>query len=109
LLLAYGEAATELITWLRSKTFVLAKIREIQITNNRPVLSVRRAVLTRWTSHYSAYERLLSLRWALELMVTNDQSLDVSDIITGKRAAKEKSREMVNKVQDSNFWHNLAR
>ncbi|KAF8876093.1 ribonuclease H-like domain-containing protein, partial [Infundibulicybe gibba] len=108
-LLAYGEDATELITWLRSKTFVLAKIRAVQDANGYPILSVRRAVLTRWTSHYSAYERLLKLRLVLELVVTQDQNLGVSDIITGKRAAKDKAQAMIKKIQDSMFWYNLAR
>lgn len=108
-LLGYGEAATELITWLRSKTFVLAKIRDIQIANNNSVVSVRRAVITRWTSHYSAYERLLKLRLALEMMVTQDDERDISDIVTGKRPAREKAREMLARVRDGNFWHNLAR
>jgi hypothetical protein len=69
----YTNQATELITWLRSKTQVLGMMRDIQIamseSNQQPALAVIRPVITRWTAHYLAYKRLLNIKWVLENMI----------------------------------------
>ena len=51
----YGNMAQELITWLRSKTQVLALLCDIQMATMGKTLTIIRAVLTRWISHYLAY------------------------------------------------------
>ena len=56
--LTYTDRASDLITWLRSKTYVLAQLRHIQQTVTRidkSPLTVIRPVFTRWTAHYLAY------------------------------------------------------
>ncbi|SJK98740.1 uncharacterized protein ARMOST_02009 [Armillaria ostoyae] len=53
--LLYSPLATELITWLRSKTFLLALIREAQLRKGASMVTVIRAVITRWTAHYLAF------------------------------------------------------
>jgi hypothetical protein len=69
----YGDMVQELITWLCSKTQVLAILHEIQIATIGKTLAVLRAVLTHWLSHYLAYCHLLELRPALELLVTKHE------------------------------------
>jgi hypothetical protein len=59
--LQYTDKATELIGWLQGKTYVLALLREVQRTNSLRILTVIRAVLTRWTAHYLAYRHLLEI------------------------------------------------
>ena len=106
----YADKATRLITWLRSKTLVLAMIRKVRADANLTSLSVIRAVLTRWTAHYMAYQRLLKLQPALESVVANDamQSRDEDKtVITGDAKAKRKSCQMVAIIKDSLFWHSL--
>lgn len=93
--------ATQLITWLRSKSRVLSYLP----------LSVLRAVLTRWTAHYMAYRRLLQLNTKLRSLALAD--LDLASeaeriFITGDAAAQRKAREMVEIIQNSAFWHNIA-
>jgi hypothetical protein len=51
----YGDLAQELITWLHSKTYVLALLHELQMSTMGKTLSIIRTVLTRWLSHYLAY------------------------------------------------------
>ena len=57
--------------------------------------SVIRAVITRWTAHYLAYDRLIALQPALDMVVSNDnariRSQMGSKIITGNTAAKQKA------------------
>lgn len=105
--------ATELITWLRSKTFVLALLRAIQEENGQATLSVIRAVLTRWTAHYLAYCRLLELEPSLRLLAQKDAMKDEHDsqLITGDARAKAKAREMVGLIldRDNTFWSAIRR
>jgi len=54
-ILKYTDKATQLITWLHSKTLMLAMLQKVQADANLMPLSVIRAVLTRWTAHYMAY------------------------------------------------------
>ena len=112
-LLDTSESATALITWLRSKTFLLAQIREIQRRNNEErILAIIRAVLTRWTAHYRAFQWLLFVCWTLEQMVRDDRKLDErrSNIITGNKDAKTKAQAMCSLILDTPvFWFNLAR
>jgi hypothetical protein len=110
--LKYSDKATKLITWLRSKTLVLAMIRKVRAAANLSPLAVIRAVLTRWTAHYMAYRRLLELRPALESVIANDamQSRDEDKtVVTGDAKAKRKSRRMVKIMKDPLFWHSLTR
>jgi hypothetical protein len=118
LILIYSGKATSLITWLRSKTQVLALIRDIQVALNNAnpgiagqVLSVIRAVLTRWTAHYLSYQRLLALRRTLEIMVENDDKLRPQDklVVNGDRSSRAKATEMVGIIKDPLFWHWIAR
>jgi hypothetical protein len=60
--LDYTDNASDLITWLCSKTILLAMLREMQAglpgagLNN--IKTVIRAILTCWTMHYQSYRRL---------------------------------------------------
>ena len=106
-----SREASELITWLRSKTFVLALIRETQISLRKTAFAVIRIVVTRWTAHFLAYRCLLELHWSLEIIVTQEENRSDNEklIIKGRRDAKEHSREMMKLIQNSVFWHALAR
>lgn len=102
--------ADKLITWLRSKTFVLGKLRELQEELNHLPLSIIRAAITRWIAHYLAYRRLLDLRDVLQMMVLRDKGKETSDLCTGKADAKAKATEMMKLIsENSTFWHDLAR
>ncbi|KAH9015497.1 hypothetical protein EDB84DRAFT_1567670 [Lactarius hengduanensis] len=55
----HSKMASDLISWLCSKTYILARLREVQTQSGKPPLTVICAVLTRWTAHYLAFKRLL--------------------------------------------------
>ena len=107
------DLADELITWLRSKTSILAAISEAcsKLEGNIPS-SVIRAVITRWTAHYLAYDRLIVLHPALTMVVGDDSSCIQarlgSKIITGNAAAKAKAERMINVITSEEFWKSLA-
>ena len=73
--------------------------------------SVIRAVITRWTAHYLAYCRLISLRPALTMVVTNDagraQYNLASRLVTGNPAARAKAEQMVEAITNHEFWESL--
>lgn len=109
--LRFTDKATELIGWLRGKTYVLALLREVQLTNSQRVLAVIRAVLTRWTAHYLAYRHLLEIRISLQLLVENDEKLELRNqqLLLGDASARERSRKNIAVIKNSAFWHALAR
>ncbi|KAI0082950.1 ribonuclease H-like domain-containing protein [Irpex rosettiformis] len=105
-ILAYASRAEQVISWLRSKTYVLAQLQIFQEHSNPGVLpkSVVRAVLTRWTSHFLAYRRLLFLRPYIMTMVQQDSNASESQIITGSSSAKAKAVEIISYLNDDKFW-----
>nr|GAT59230.1 predicted protein [Mycena chlorophos] len=102
--------ATDLITWLRSKTFVLALLRKVQQETNSPLLAIIRAVLTRWTSHYLAFTRLLEISGPLKLLVSQEDLRGPDNqIITGDSKAKARARAMVRTIKNDTFWAAIQR
>lgn len=106
------DLADDLITWLQSKTMMLALIHEAcrTLEGNIPS-SVIRAVITRWTAHYLAYHRLILLRPALMMVITSDsariQSRLGSRIVTGNASAQRKAERMVEAIGNTRFWESL--
>jgi len=109
--LQYTDRATELIGWLRGKTYVLALLRDIQLTNCLSVLAVIHAVLTQWTAHYHAYRRLLEIRLSLQILVENDEKLELrkQQLLLGNASARKRSWKNIMVIKNSAFWHALAR
>ena len=109
--LQYTDKATELIGWLRGKTYILALLREVQQTNSLRILAVIRAVLTCWTAHYLAYRRLLEIRLSLQILVENDEKLELRNqqLLLGDASARERSQKNIAIIKNSAFWHSLAR
>src|SRR5258708_38816549 len=71
--LGFTDCVTELITWLHSKTQVLALFREVQAQLGENVVRVViRVVLTQWTAHYLSCSRLLDLHSVLVPVIEMD-------------------------------------
>ncbi|KAJ3008701.1 hypothetical protein NUW54_g3057 [Trametes sanguinea] len=99
--------ADELIKWLRGRTYLLALLRDIQTTmpgfQGQPK-TVIRGVVTRWTSHYLAYRRLLELLPALQILAQDHRLFE-----SGTAESHAKSREMIPIIRNGLFWHSLTR
>ena len=111
-MLEFTDDATELISWLRSKTQILALLREVQARlGENTVKAVIRAVLTRWTAHYLSYSRLLDLRSVLIMVVDMDSRRLEKDrcVIAGDAKAKKKANDMVILIKNDTFWKALLR
>ncbi|EIW73832.1 hypothetical protein CONPUDRAFT_21809, partial [Coniophora puteana RWD-64-598 SS2] len=107
------QLADDLISWLRSKTLVLALIREQQLSSGNIACAVIRAVITRWTAHFVAYRRLIKLRRTL-MAVASTEILRPDDkkmIITGDKKARQKALTMLLLIQDHSqqFWKAIER
>ena len=106
------DRAVDLITWLRSKTLLLALIRNRYAENNEGrTKSVLRAVLTRWTSHYMAFHRLLELRTTIQGIMYEELAKrpEKQMILVGDKKARTRSTQMIAIIQDSLFWHSITR
>ena len=111
--LSFADKASDLITWLRSKTLLLALLREVQAAvpgNKSNIKAVIRAVLTRWTMHYQSYRRLRELHTFMIVVITIDEERPIQErrVITGDTRAKAKATEMVRLIKNPGFWHALA-
>lgn len=104
--MTYADQATELITWVRSKTMLLAELRALP--NTRTVI---RPVLTRWTAHLCAYKRILELRLPLLLCIEEDERRGEGKkfMVTGNSQAKRKAETMIVIIKDPVFWHSIMR
>ena len=109
-LIPTSASTDKLITWLRSKSQVLAllcdKCRDLKLHTS----SIIQAVITRWTAHYLAYKRLLELQWALQTLKIEDlcRPPGASVFVKGPAASKRKATAMVELIGNHKFWRNLA-
>lgn len=109
-LLKYAEMANQVITWLRSKTQLLAIMRDIQtaMRSTNPaarILTVIRPVVTRWTAYFLAYQRLLELYWVLQILLQNNRDR----LTAGNAATRRKAEEMIKIIETAAFWQGLTR
>ncbi|TFK17853.1 hypothetical protein FA15DRAFT_553889, partial [Coprinopsis marcescibilis] len=110
LLISTTTRACEVITWARSKTLLLGLIRDAYARHNHgKTKTVLRAVITRWTSHYSSFNRLLELQKALHLVILEDELKPAQDklIVIGDAAAKVRANAMISILRAPDFWLNL--
>jgi len=109
--LIYTDKATEVITWLCSKTLVLCLIHELQLQTSGTMKAVFHAVLTCWTAHYMTFNHLLELHPTIMAVIYQDEVRAPADklIITGNAKTKEKSRKMIEILKDNLFWFAIAR
>jgi hypothetical protein len=108
----HSQSACELITWLRSKTYILAQLNDVQLKSGKQARTVIHAVLTRWTAHYLVFSRLLKLQYPLKALVTRNAMVMPNEQIlipsSGTSASKKKAAQMVNLIESGAFWHVLA-
>ncbi|KAF5353370.1 hypothetical protein D9756_007868 [Leucocoprinus leucothites] len=107
--LEYTDMAKSLITWIQSRTMLLGLIQEEQIRQNKRPTTIIRPVLTRWTAHLHAYERLLDTEGVLTAVVATEMGKADADrlFVTGSGKSKEKAISMINIIQNPIFWLNL--
>ncbi|EEB92774.1 hypothetical protein MPER_08670, partial [Moniliophthora perniciosa FA553] len=69
------------------------------------------AVLTRWTSHYQAFRRLLQVRSQLVAVMATEGARSTRDklIITGTKDAKERAIKMIEHIHNPLMWRAVTR
>ncbi|KAF7322734.1 hypothetical protein HMN09_00052300 [Mycena chlorophos] len=83
---------------------------KVQQEINSPLLAIIRAVLTRWTSHYLAFTRLLEISGPLKLLVSQEDLRGPDNqIITSDSKAKARARAMVRTIKNDTFWAAIQR
>jgi len=92
---------------------MLALIRQAQQESKAKVFTVLRAVLTRWTSHYLAFRRLLDLKASLIKIAGDEDFRSPADklFVQGKKESKENARKMLKRINGPNstkFWADLV-
>lgn len=104
----YVNMALELIKWINNHLFALGQLRAHQELQRRIALILVLPVLTRWTTHLLAMQRLLALRPFIEAMVASSRKLLVDS--AGKtKEARQKAETVLSYVGDKDFWAGIER
>jgi hypothetical protein len=106
----WSGMACDVIAWLRSKSAILALIREALRDANQAEKTVIRAQLTRWTTNYLSLGRLLVLRPVLNKVITDDEMKDDRNriVVQGDSSSKVKAKKFVGVIRNALFWHKVA-
>ena len=107
----WSKKASNLITWLRSKTIILSHLHQLRIEAGFTALAVIQAVLTWWMAHYMAYQWLLKLQPQLNLLIVQDATKHPANkiVVTGDAKAKAKVKRMAKLISEEPlFWYNIA-
>ncbi|KAH8101722.1 ribonuclease H-like domain-containing protein [Cristinia sonorae] len=102
------DAATEVIKWFNNHSYALGLLRSQQLLATGKSLVLFLPVLTRWTSHYLAVQRLLALRGFLEACIALHKETLIS--VAGKtRNAREHATKIIEYVKNPVFWESLEK
>lgn len=104
--------ALDVIKWFNNHSTALDLFRKEQLSTYSEVrlyaLSLILPVVTRWTAHYLAITRLLSLGLAMRACCMKYE--DQLRVAAGKRSEQTaKAEEILDIVKDADFWTDLVR
>ncbi len=102
--------ALEIVTWFNNHGVALDLFwKEQMLSGDRLVpLALLRPVLTRWTSHFIASDRLLLLEADMRSCVYR-HAARIEQSVGTEADAIARVRAVLDKVRDSQFWANLRR
>ncbi|THU86689.1 hypothetical protein K435DRAFT_607976, partial [Dendrothele bispora CBS 962.96] len=104
-LIAVADQAIELVKWFNNHSVPLGLLRQEQATFRSVVLALILPVLTRWTSHFLAMDRLLELKAAFRRLVEDTDKCATLISASGNSAPdKAKARKLIKRIKDENFW-----
>ncbi|THU83160.1 hypothetical protein K435DRAFT_571524, partial [Dendrothele bispora CBS 962.96] len=104
-LIRAADKALELIKWFNNHSFALGLLRQEQTFYRFAVLVLILPVLTRWTSHYLAMDRLVELKPAfLRLVISDDICKKLVASAGSKAADKTKAKKMIRLIKETEFW-----
>ncbi|THU83200.1 hypothetical protein K435DRAFT_689974 [Dendrothele bispora CBS 962.96] len=103
------DQALEVIKWFLSHSLAVSLlVSEQQNADFSVILVLILPVLTRWTSHYLAIDRLLALSVPLRRLVLDPSIRETLIKVAGlKQVAKNKARLIIRTISRSNFWENV--
>lgn len=102
------EGALEIVKWFNNHGLALAKLRGVCLHKLGKMLCLILPVITRWTSHYLCVRRLLRLELVFGQLLLDSQEEILACAGHGQEA-KDKAREIVDKLRQPSFWTGLKR
>lgn len=109
-----SEEATELIGWINNHGRVRVIIQGVQQDVSGKVLSFITANLTRWTTHFVAYDRLITVQQPLRSAALMKRDAILEAQIGAQKNPKEvaRLRNMANvnldRIEDPTWWKRLS-
>ncbi|KAF9021291.1 hypothetical protein BDZ89DRAFT_957628 [Hymenopellis radicata] len=109
----YAEQATGLIGWLLNHQKVRAIFDDVQLSKTNTVLAVIVANLTRWTTHFLAFDRLMTLKPSLRQAAILQRDEIIAAQVGAEKGRKEHDRlktaaeEHIDLIDNADFWKGL--
>ncbi|KAF8903395.1 hypothetical protein CPB85DRAFT_1377091 [Mucidula mucida] len=109
----YAEQATGLIGWLLNHQKVCAIFDDVQLSKTNTVLAVIVANLTRWTTHFLAFDRLMTLKPSLRQAAILQRDEIIAAQVGAEKERKEHNRlktaaeEHINLINNADIWKGL--
>lgn len=102
--------ALEVVEWFNNHSRPLGILRAQQVKEVGKYKSLIMPVLTRWTSHYLSVSRLLELQYFFRALVLDPARRFALRLCAGDKAdQKRKADEILDTIERSSFWADLAK
>ncbi|KAJ6516526.1 ribonuclease H-like domain-containing protein [Mycena vitilis] len=106
------DGGLEIVKWFTNHSRALGLLKEHQKTTERfkttsRTLTLIFPVITRWTYHYLAVRRLLTLSATIRTLYINEHDTLI-ECAGSKRDAKDRAKEVLSPIEDPQFWKNLT-
>lgn len=103
------DDALEVIKWFNNHMRVLGILKDTMEEKFGKALCLILPVITRWTSHYLAVQRLIDVEHAFRQLFLDDRESELVLCAGEKEEAKEKARNIMEKLKEPEFFSGLRR
>lgn len=110
-LINVANQVLEVIKWFSNHSIALGLLNQEQrhIGTATPLVLIL-PVITRWTSHYLAMDRLVTLEVPFRRLILDQSTKDKLILSAGKqREAKDKARKILRIIDTATFWTKIKR
>ena len=103
------EDALDIARWFNSHGRVREALGEVQKSIYQKTVAIIFPCLTRWTTHYQAVRRMLSIKTAFQAMFLDRPKLHTLASTSPRNNTATKADEVFDKAIRPGFWDDLAR
>ncbi|KAG6849449.1 hypothetical protein H0H87_002759, partial [Tephrocybe sp. NHM501043] len=100
------QDAIKVVKWFNNHSHALGLLRKVQLVKLFKVMALILPILTRWISYHLAISQLIELELAFWQLLLDSRDI-LALVAGGKAEVKEKAWEIINILEQYNFWLDL--